>query len=191
MKQLTKILAAIIFVAVLTTPAQNKDYTKEPGYVEFGDLSVLEDGQTITEVFIEENLLKMVAKLARHEEPEVADLINGLKLVKVNTYEITDNNEKDILNKMESINKNLEGKDWQRIVRRRSPDENAYVYVKADGSDKFIGLVVLAMDQDGEAAFVNIVGDIDLNTIGRLTDKFDIPALNNVNKKDEQEKESE
>ena len=189
MKHLTKIVLVLLFgFVLLNTSAQQKDYSNEPGYVDFGDLSGLDDGEAVTEVFIEENLLKMVAKLAKNEEPQISELINGLKLIKVNTYEITDNNEKMILKKMEDINKKLEGEKWQRIVRRRAKDENAYVYVKADGSDKFIGLVVLAMDRPGEAAFVNIVGDIDLETIGKLTDKFDIPALGKVKEKDDDKK---
>ena len=189
MKNLTKIMMAVCFLTIATVFAQNKDYSSEPGYVEFGDLSKFESGQAATEIYVEENLLKMVAKLTQKEEPEIATMINGLKLVKVNTYEITSNNKTAITKKMEEINKKLEGKNWQRIVRRTSSEDNAYVFVKAGGSDKFVGLVVLAMDEDGEAAFVNIVGDIDLATIGSLSEKFDIPALGDV-QKDGGEKDS-
>jgi hypothetical protein len=55
----------------------------------------------------------------------------------------------------------------------------------------FTGLVVLALDKPGEAAFVNIVGDINLETIGKLTNRFNIPALDKVDERDEHKKDHE
>lgn len=180
MKTLTKYFVVVFFAVFSTAFAQSKDYTKEAGYVDFGDLQQFEDGDGVTEVFLDANLLKMVAKIANENEPEMANLLNGLKLIKVNAFEITDQNESELLKRMELIDKKLEGKNWQRIVRRKSKDETAYVYVQTGNSDKFTGLVVLALDKPGEAAFVNIVGDINLETIGKLTNRFNVPALNKV-----------
>lgn len=185
----TKMYLTVLFFAMFSVLfAQSKDYTNEPGYVEFGDLTEFETGESVTEVYLDGNLLKMVAKIAQENEPEMAELLNGLKLIKVNAYEITDENESELLKKMEAIDKKITGESWQRIVRRKAKDETAYVYVRTGNSDKFTGLVVLALDKPGEAAFVNIVGDINLETIGRLTDRFNIPALQKV---DERENESE
>ena len=183
MKKITKYFVILLLAAVSINFAQNKDYSKEAGYVDFGDLSSLENGDAVTEVYIEGNLLRMVAKLAENEEPGLAAVINKLKLVKVNSFEVNEDNQDKIRDKMESINKRLEGKEWQRIVRRRASSELAYVYVKTGNADSFEGLVVLALDQPGEAAFVNIVGDIDLETIGKLTQRFSIPALGIINGK--------
>ena len=188
MKNLTKYFAVVFFVFVGFTSAQNKDYSKEPGYVDFGDLSSFETGEGVTEVYLEENLLKMVGKIAKESEPDVMELLNGLKLIKVNSFEVNDKNEAQLLKRMEEINKKLEGKSWQRIVRRIAKDESAYVYVRTGDSDKFTGLVVLALDKPGEAAFVNIVGDINLETIGKLTNRFNIPALNKVDSSDANKK---
>lgn len=185
MKTLTKYLTAILFVFVLGLTAQQKDYTSEPGYVDFGELAEFETGEAVTEVYIDETLLQMVAKMTKEKEPEMADLLHGLKLVKVNSYEISDENENEILNRMEIVAQRLNDTNWQRIVRRKAKDETVYVYVRTGSADKFTGLVVLAFDKPGEAAFVNIVGDINLESIGRLSNKFDIPALDKVNDKKE------
>ena len=37
-----------------------------------------------------------------------------------------------------------------------------------------------SLEKSGEAAFVNIVGTIDLKTIGKLGKKFDIPQLEGI-----------
>lgn len=185
MKNLTKYFAIVFFVTFSMIFAQSKDFTNEPGYVDFGDLSQFETGEGVTEVYLEENLLKMVSKITNENEPDVTELLKGLKLIKVNSFEVSDNNESALLKRMEDIDKKLSGKSWQRIVKRKAKDETAYVYVRTGNSDKFTGLVVLAFDKPGEAAFVNIVGDINLETIGKLTNRFDIPALGKVNETDE------
>jgi len=177
----TKMYLTVLFFAMLSVLfAQNKDYSNEPGYVDFGDLTEFENGEGVTEVYLDENLLRMVAKIAKEKEPEMANLLNGLKVIKVNAYDVSDDNESELISKMEDIDKKLSGKSWQRIVRRKSKDETAYVYVRTGNSDKFTGLVVLALDKPGEAAFVNIVGDINLETIGKLTNRFNIPALDKI-----------
>ena len=183
--KITKMYFALLFFAMFSVLfAQGKDYSNDPGYVDFGDLTEFESGESVTEVYLDENLLQMVAKIAKENEPEMADLLSGLKLIKVNAYEVSDDNENEILSKMETVDKKLSGKSWQRIVKRRGKGETAYVYVRTGDSDKFTGLVVLAFDKPGEAAFVNIVGDINLETIGKLTKRFNIPALQKVDERE-------
>lgn len=187
MKTITKYLTVLLFLFALSLTAQQKDFTKEPGYVDFGELAEFETGEAVTEVYIDETLLQMVAKMTKEKEPEMADLLNGLKLVKVNSYEISDENETEILNRMENIAQKLNGTKWQRMVKRKAKDETVYVFVRTGNTEKFTGLVVLAFDKPGEAAFINIVGDIDLASIGKLSNKFDIPALNKMNETEEKD----
>lgn len=187
MKTITKYLTVLLFLFALSLTAQQKDFTKEPGYVDFGELAEFETGEAVTEVYIDETLLQMVAKMTKEKEPEMADLLNGLKLVKVNSYEISDENETEILNRMESIAQKLNGTKWQRMVKRKAKDETVYVFVRTGNTEKLTGLVVLAFDKPGEAAFINIVGDIDLASIGKLSNKFDIPALNKMNETEEKD----
>ena len=181
MKTIMKYSVMLFLTAAVLLSAQQKDYSDEPGYVNFGDLTVFETGEAVTEIYLDGNLLQMVAKITEGEDPEVSELIRGLSLIKVNSFEVSDSNEDELREKMKSLDAKLNGKDWQRIVRRISTKELVYVYVRTGDSDKFTGLVVLALDKPGEAAFVNIVGDINLETIGKLTNKFNIPALHNVN----------
>ena len=79
---------------------------------------------------------------------------------------------------------------WKRIVKTRSDDEMANVYIKQGSNKKIVGLVVTSVENDDEAAFVNIVGTIDLATIGKLGKQFNIPQLNGVNHHKEEENEN-
>ncbi len=106
-----------------------------------------------------------------------------MKLIKVYSFKATGYNAKEISGKIDQIDKKLSGKDWNRIVKVKSSNENTNVYIKATPDQKnIVGLVVTSLDEDGEAAFVNIVGSIDMDALGRLGNKFNIPSLENIHK---------
>ncbi len=184
MKKLTNLLFVLVLVSSTTLIAQEESYMAEPGYVDFENLSSLfNEDDLITEILIEEKLLRMVAKFTDgEEEPELSNLLGGLKLIKVNTFEVNPKNAKQILENIKSIDKDLRRKKWDRIVKTKSRGEATNVYVKTVGEDDFVGLTVVTMDED-ETTFVNIVGSINLETINKLGDKFDIPGLEDIKKK--------
>lgn len=180
MKTLINILAVLVFISTVNLFAQDEqDYSQYAGFANFGDLTALEDGEMVTEILIEEKLLRMVAKFT-NDDPDLSNLIGGLKLIKVNTFEVTPSNADQLKEKANSIDKDLMNNNWDRIVKTRSKGEIANVYVKTAGEEEFIGLTVIAIDEDGEAAFVNIVGNIDMDTLGKLGEKFDIPGIDNI-----------
>ena len=108
-------------------------------------------------------------------------ILNGLKLVKANVFEVSQANLDELKSRIEQIDSKLTGNNWKRIVRTRSAEETANVYIKQN-SKQIVGLAVTTLEADGEAAFVNIVGTIELATIGKLSNKFGIPHLNDVKK---------
>jgi len=179
MKHLIK-LTLMIFAVNIFILAQHKDYSKETGYIDFGNLEELESGNRVVDVFLEGNLLRLVGKFAENEEPELSEVISGLKLIKAKVLEVTRENEKQLKARVLETENLLKGKNWSMLVRIRDVDEIINVYIKSSSLDKIEGLTVTSINKD-EAAFVNIVGDIDLETIGRLSSKFDIPALDRLN----------
>lgn len=181
MKTITKILALFLVLSSVNIFAQVDDYSKYPGYANFGNLEALQDGEMVTEILIEEKLLKMVSKFTKDDD-ELSELIGGLKLIRVNTFEVTPGNADELMSRATKIDKELTGKKWDRIVKTKSRGEVANVYVKTAGDDEFVGLTVVTVDKGGEAAFVNIVGTINMDTLGKLGQKFDIPGLDDIKK---------
>ena len=176
-----KYLFIIITLLTFGVYAQ-EDYSREPGYFDFGDLTVFEKGDGVTEVFLESNILNMVAAITEDEEPELSTMLSGLKLVKVNVFEVSEKNESALKDRIDGLNKKLTSQKWDRIVRSRGGDEIVNVYIKTSGKSNIDGLVVTTIENEGEAVFVNIVGNIDLKKIGKLGAKFDIPSLEKIDK---------
>ncbi|GBD87353.1 hypothetical protein BMS3Abin03_01285 [bacterium BMS3Abin03] len=177
------LIPLVIFLMTITLTAQSDDVTKEPGYVDFGDFSSLQNSSKVTEVLLDEDLLSALATISNEDDPNIMAILNGLKLVKANVYEITDENTANLKNMISKIDAKLVKENWKRIVKTRSDDEIANIYIKQNSDKKIVGLVVTSFKKGDEAAFVNIVGTIDLATIGKLGKKFNIPTLENVKHK--------
>ncbi len=179
MKTITKILGLVLLSAVFTF-AQQGDYSDFEGYVNFGSFEEFETGDEVTEIIIEENLLKMVSKMVNQNDEELKELLGGLKLIRVNTFETNTKNFNNLKERAISIDKQLMAKGWDRIVRTKTRSSVTNIYIHSDYESKINGLVVASVEENGEAAFVNIVGDIKLETIGKLNSKFNIPHLDSI-----------
>ena len=188
MKKLIGLLAILFFAFSINMLAQEKaDYSNDPGYVDFGNLSGFLKSNDVTEVNIESYLLRMVSNATQKNDPELSELLKGLKLVKVYSFKVDGNDHKEISAKINQLDNSLSSKNWNRIVKVKSNKENTNIYIKTTpDQNNIVGLVVASLDKKGEAAFVNIVGKIDLDAIGRLGQKFDIPSLNDVKRNKEE-----
>ncbi len=175
-------LVSILFLLPLLLTAQDKSYKKDPGYVDFGSFIGLDTGESVTEVQLEAPILRMVAKMSQGEDEDLSSLLEGLKLIKVFAFDVTSKTRKRFLQKVKETDARLMKKGWQRIVRVRDKGDYSNIYIRTAGDSNISGLVVTAVEDSGDAAFVNIVGKINLETIGRLTEKFNIPELNKIDK---------
>lgn len=175
-----KTMTAIIVIFTLNLFAQTGDVTKEPGYVDFGDLTQFEKSTGVTEVTLDEDLLSTLAEISTDEDPNVMEILKGLKLVKANVFEVNESNQAELEARVNSIDSRLINSNWKRIVRTRSNDELANVYIKRNNNKEIVGLAVTTVEKNDEAAFVNIVGKINLASIGRIGKQFNIPHLNDV-----------
>ncbi|HEY7751735.1 MAG TPA: DUF4252 domain-containing protein, partial [Ignavibacteriaceae bacterium] len=132
----------IVFAFASNNIAQSGDVTKEPGYVDFGDFTDLENSEGITEVILDQEILSALAEISDDEDPNIMAVLNGLKLVKANVYQIGDNNSTALTEKINKLDSKLTSDKWKRIVKTRSEEELANVYIKQNSNGKIIGLVV-------------------------------------------------
>lgn len=175
-------LIVMLAIGAFGLPASYADpddaYKKEPGYVDFDKMGIFDDLESSIEIFIKGPLLKLALEAVKHEEPDVADLIRGLKLVRVQVFTLEGDDQSERLKeKTEAVAKELEKKGWDMAVRVRDRDEQVYIYMLPGKKDNIDGLVVMVVEEGNEAVFVNIVGTINPENIGRLGRSFDIDQL--------------
>ncbi len=155
-----------------------------PGQVDFGTFSPPKgDGQ-----FVEVNVPTELIVLARHfvekEEPDVAQVLDGLKLVHVNVIGLDKDNRAEMTERAKKVRAQLAERGWQRIVTAQEKGKDVSVYLKMGDQSVIQGIVAVVIDGDQHAVFANVVGDIKPEQLTMLGDKFDIDPLKNLGIKD-------
>ena len=168
--------AVLLALAPTNLPAA----TTLAGYVDFGKLSPDEAGGEFVEVNINSNLVAMVTRLARQAEPEVADLLLGLKSIRVNVIGLNEDNYSAIESKVKAIRTQLDTQGWDRIVTAQQKAEDVGVYIKMRGQEAVEGVVVTVLSGMKQAVLINVVGDIKPEKLGTLGERFNIDPLKKV-----------
>ena len=150
----------------------------EPGFVEFAAFMPSAKGELV-EVNVTPALIKFATRIAKTQEPEIAELLGNLKSIRVNVVRVDDANRADTFGKIDGVRRQLEDAGWNKLVtvREQNGGDNVDVHVKQLSDDVIQGLVVTVIKKNGEAVFVNIVGNISADKISQVAEKFEIEPL--------------
>ncbi|MBI4720191.1 MAG: DUF4252 domain-containing protein [Chitinivibrionia bacterium] len=183
-------LAHPAFCLEAETPAE--DFTKHPGYVDFNMLKIFGDQEPKVEINLKKPLLKLASEFSKNEDPELFDVMEELVLVRVFVFDADEATAKKFNAESSKTIRTLDSAGWERIVSVHDADEIVYVYVKPSADASVIqGIVVIAIEEGDEAVFVNIVGNMDPEQIGKLGKCFDIKELDSLGVKKVEEHEEE
>lgn len=170
---LATLAMAIPLLVVGRASAQAQD---QRGFVDIAQVEAWFADEPTIEVNIRGALLNLVAEASRFEDPELSEMLKRLKSIQVRGFELR-GTDPEIVRRSDDLGRSLESQGWETIVRVRDDGEVVHMYLLASG-DTIEGMVVLAMDEyDDEAVFVNIVGEIRPDQIGRIGRRFNIGVL--------------
>ena len=177
----------LILLILLSAPffafSQEEDYKKYPGYVDLSDIGQFKESESTVEVFITKPLLSLVAAASSEEDPPLYKLLKGLALIRAENFSVEAKDLKDVKKIMEKVANKLTKDKWSKIVRVREPDEQTEIFIKNEG-EQVAGILIMSLEPNKEATFVNIVGNIDMDALGRLSRKFHIPKLDSLSVKE-------
>jgi hypothetical protein len=172
------IIGAAILCAVANLPALADQLL--PGQVDFGDFSPPKDGGQFVEVNVPTALINLASQIVAKDEPEVAKLLDGLKLVKVNVIGLDDQNRPELEKRAQKVRQDLSGNGWERVVTVQDKDQDVSVYLKMDAKGAVQGLTAVVIDGKDQAVFANIVGDIKPEQLAMLGDRLHIKPLKDL-----------
>lgn len=178
------LFAVALFLAAAhsQTATAQADLRKDPGYLDLASVEEWFDTEPWLEINIKGALLSLITEASKAEEdPELTSILSKLKAIEVRGYPLKAAMLDDVDRRTRQLAKRLETQGWETVVRVRENEERAYIYLKSDGKT-IAGLVVMVLDpsDDDGAIFVNIVGDIDPQQIGRIGQKFNINPLTDL-----------
>jgi len=168
---LNKILAVCLTILVsLPVMAQEDALKGFAGYVDFGELNSL-FGEPTVQISVGESLLGLVGSLSASEEPETAELFNRLNGVRVSVFE-TDGMVDGAVDLVKNVSSKLTGLGWESVVTVNSADEQVRIFMMMN-NNQVEGITVMALEET-EAVFVNIIGSISPEELGKVMENFDI-----------------
>ncbi len=150
------------------------------GFVDFGKFTPSSSADQFVEVKLGDSVIQLAAKLTKKHEPDVAELLRNVHSVRVNVIGLGDDNRDSTAAKMKSIRSELEGKGWERIVNAQEKNQDVSVFLKTRDADTVEGVVVTVLDNNREAVFVNVVGDVKVEQLVTLGDKLNLEPLKQV-----------
>ncbi len=172
---------AVFWVTSAGVAAQDNAIRNHPGFFDFDVIPASIQIEPNVEINIKGALLRLAAEATTREDPELAEMLGKLKLIRVFTYENdgwTDEQRGQFTDIARRIGGQLEEKGWDIVARVRDEDEQVFVYLR-EIEDLFEGMVVMVVEAE-EAVFVNITGTIDPAQVGRIGSRFDIDVLEDV-----------
>ena len=173
------LLPALVLAGCLSAPwtvLAQKDLSGDPGFVDFSQQQTLSDDELDIHISVKDPMIKLVAEATRESDPALADVLEQLHAVEVYVYQVPSERQPKVRKEISGLAGTLEGGGWTEAIAIRMKGARGHVFLRlVDG--KPVGLAAMYSDDEGEAVFVNIVGQIDAAQIGRVATKFDLEVL--------------
>ncbi|HRI16463.1 MAG TPA: DUF4252 domain-containing protein [Verrucomicrobiota bacterium] len=170
-------LCSLAVAAGLSLAAACAADAPSPGYFDLGSFAPPKSGGEFVEVNLKGNLLRFAAKVAEQQEPDAADLLKSIESVRVNVVGLDESNRGEIKKRIETLAARLQTEGWERIVTVQKDGEDVGVYTKAGSQDSIAGIVVTVVSHEGQAVFVNVVGELKPEKIAELGERLHISPL--------------
>ena len=90
------LLSISLLGSVALAQEPEEAYKTHPGYIDFGSFEKFQDSAKTVEISIKGPLLKFVSKATAQEDPDFSKLLDGLLLIQVNVFGISDQQVNDV-----------------------------------------------------------------------------------------------
>lgn len=170
-RKLMSACAAVLFLGLLVS---TQAMASPQGSINFGDLSKFY-GEPKVEINLSASMLGLVAAFAATEEPEFAELAKAIESITVRVYELNGESEK-ATEMVDRVTKNIRKDKWEPIVSVNEEGEKIRIFTKMTNGimDGLVVMVVDTQSDNGEAVFINIVGEIDPAKVSTIAKSLNI-----------------
>ncbi len=161
-------ISFFILFFCITLKAQDPDIKKMPGFVNLEEIEIPGNAGEVTEISLGPPLLRIARTAHSNGDKHLSESLEGLFSIQVKSFDVDSFQAIQVRPIMDKIEKRLAKDKWERLVRVKKAHEMTNVSIKYD-KGKAVGILIMSLNPGNEASFVNIVGNIDLNQLGNLS----------------------
>jgi hypothetical protein len=180
MRKISVLIGAMLVAMAGTAAAQAG--AAHPGYYPIEEMGIFAQGDVEVDVDLSGAMLRVAAGAMENQDESLAELVANLERVRVQVGTPSGVDASTVAQKMADAHATLASAGWQKILSVEETTEQVYLFaLESDGN--IVGLTVFVNEAGEEVVVVNIVGDIDPETLGRLIanmDDFDLDELMEV-----------
>ncbi|MBE0566432.1 MAG: DUF4252 domain-containing protein [Krumholzibacteria bacterium] len=169
-RTLTAALLGLLLLAAGLAPAQ--DVSKEPGYVDLEWIAIPDDADEIKDIDLSPMLLDFARDARENGDDALVQALAMVRSLRVKAFSVDAALDKEVAATVEKVTARLKKDQWKRLIYVKSDDETVSVNTRYV-DDKLVGLMLVVYEPGDSAAFVNVVGDLDLATLLRLAGEID------------------
>jgi len=151
----------------------------QSGYYPIEEMGIFAEGDLEVDVDLSGAMLRVAAGAMENQDAGIAELVANLERVRVQVGAPSGLDAATVAQKIAAAQATLENAGWQKILSVEESDEQVYLYA-LESAGNIVGLTVFVSEGSEEVVVVNIVGDIDPETLGRLLanlDGFDLDEI--------------
>ncbi len=176
------ILLILLFIggSWIQTVAAQSLIENDPGFVDFSALDDLFGVDPVIEANIHGAILRLVAEASELDDPELADLLRRVRGVYVRVFDLDGLDLDTVTSYKDDVSRILVEDGWDTVIAVKKRNEEVNMYVRLV-DEEIAGIVVMSINHyDEETTFLNIVGDIDPEQLGRIGRKFGVGGVSDL-----------
>jgi len=151
----------------------------QSGYFPIEEMGIFGEGDLEVDVDLSGAMLRVAAGAMEDQDEKIAELVANLERVRVQVGTPSGVDAATVTQKIASAQATLESAGWQKILSVEGSGERVYLYA-LESAGNIAGLTVFVDEGSEEVVVVNIVGDINPETLGRILanmDGFDLDEI--------------
>jgi hypothetical protein len=139
----------------------------QSGYYPIEEMGIFAEGDIEVDVDLSGAMLRVAAGAMENQDESLAELVANLERVRVQVGAPSGVDAATVAQKMAAAQATLGGAGWQKILSVEEDSEQVYLYA-LERAGNIAGLTAFVNEGGEEVVVVNIVGDINPETLGRL-----------------------
>jgi hypothetical protein len=137
------------------------------------------------DVSLNSNMLQFAAKFLDTKDPEEAQvkkLIAGIEGIYIRSFQFKQAGAYSPSD-LDQVRNQLKAPDWSRIIGVKSSDEGQNIEIWVRNSGSKVGGIAILSSEAKQLSVVNLVGNIDLDSLAALGGHFGLPKMDAAKKK--------